>query len=90
MTNRIVQILSLAGLVAAGNQAEAAPDSAKIYEAVRAGSPAALRKLLEEGISVNHKDEGGNSLLLQTAMYGSVDAMRFLIERGGGMINVVR
>lgn len=65
-----------------GAAAAAPADSQKIYEAIRSGSSKELRRLLDSGVSVSHRDGGGTPLLLHTVLYGNADAVKLLLESG--------
>ena len=63
----------------------APPNSADIYQAVRSGLPTALTQLLGHGVSVDHRDASGNTLLMQATVYGKEDALNLLLERGANV-----
>jgi ankyrin repeat protein len=58
------------------------PSSNEIYQAVRTGTTAGLKNLLSRGVSINHKDEGGNSLLMSSVLHGDIASVKFLLDHG--------
>lgn len=59
-----------------------AADETKIYETMRSGDLARLKALLASGVSPNERDEYGNTLLIQAAVYGRTDALKTLLDAG--------
>lgn len=53
-----------------------------IHSAAKAGDASRVRQALDSGISVNSKDQGGNTPLIWAAYSGSLDVIRLLLERG--------
>lgn len=74
-------IIQLALPVAAHSQ-EQEIDLIKRYAALNTGDTLSLRKILNEGISVNATNKNGNSLLMIAALNGDVVTMKFLIGAG--------
>jgi ankyrin repeat protein len=62
-----------------------AVDSRGIYSAMRSGEARELEHLLASGVSPNASDENGNTLLMQAAVYGGVDSLKLLLERGAAV-----
>jgi len=60
----------------------AAPEA---FEAVRNGDMPALAKALDSGVSINAKDEQGQTLLINAAVYLPVEGMRLLLDRGANV-----
>ena len=58
------------------------PQESEIYAKVRIGSRQALQELIEGGVQVGYRDFAGNSLLMQTALCGDLEALAFLLDRG--------
>lgn len=81
MVRRGIQCAAFSLLLATSVRASE-PSSTEIYQAVRTGTPSALKELLDRGLPVNHQDEGGNTLLISSAFYGDAASMKFLLDRG--------
>ena len=79
--NRHFTIAAVAGAILAGWCTRAASPS-EIYAAIRTGERAPVEKLLTENVSVEDRDEHGNTLLIRAAMYGGPELLRSLIDRG--------
>ena len=60
----------------------AAPQSEEIYAAVRGNDLARLRTLVTSPADANAKDEQGDAPLLYAAGVGSLEAMKFLLDKG--------
>lgn len=52
------------------------------YAKLQKGDVSSIRRMLEEGISVNAVDEKGNSLLMLASYEGDMKKVKFLIENG--------
>jgi ankyrin repeat protein len=63
------------------NEAAAASDNL-IYPVLRSGSPEGLEALLAGGLSPDVRDGDGNTLLMRAAIYGGVDLVHALLDRG--------
>ena len=81
MVKRGIQLALLSSLMAGAVQASE-PASTEIYQAVRNGTKASLQAVLDKGVSVNHKDAGGNTLLISSVLYGDLASVKFLLDRG--------
>ncbi|MFN0103591.1 MAG: ankyrin repeat domain-containing protein [Bryobacteraceae bacterium] len=55
------------------------------FEALRNGDPRALVAALDAGVSVNAKDEQGQTLLMHAVLYLPVDGVKLLLDRGAGV-----
>jgi len=53
-----------------------------LFEALRQGDAAKVQAAVKHGVDVNSRDDGGNTLLMQAAVYSTPSLMQFLLERG--------
>ena len=53
-----------------------------LFEALRQGDAAKVQASVNQGADVNSRDELGNTLLMQAALYSTLALMQFLLERG--------
>ena len=53
-----------------------------LFEALRQGDAAKVQAAVNHGVDVNSRDDGGNTLLMQAAVYSTPALMQFLLERG--------
>lgn len=74
-------IIELSLPVAAHSQGQEI-DLIKKYAALNTGDTLSLRRILNEGISVNAINKNGNSLLMIAALNGDIVTMKFLIRIG--------
>jgi hypothetical protein len=65
-----------------GTARSAAPQSDDVYTAVRSNDLARVKTLVGSSADANAKDEQGDSPLLYSAAVGSVDAMKYLLDKG--------
>jgi ankyrin repeat protein len=63
----------------------AAPQSDDVYAAVRANDLARLRTLIASPADANARDEQGDFPLIYAAGVGSIEAMKFLVDRGADL-----
>lgn len=57
-------------------------DASALIDAVEAGDPAEVRRLLEAGADPNAQDGAGNPVLHQAALFGHREIVRLLLEYG--------
>ena len=76
-----ILFLIAAGVLCASAGTLAASD-ADIYQALRTGERLPVELLLEQGLSPNHRDANGNTLLMRATLYGRTDLLSFLIDKG--------
>jgi len=69
-------------LVPGGTARSAAPQSDEVYAAVRSNDLARVKALVGSSAEANARDEQGESPLLYAAAVGSVDAMKYLLDKG--------
>src|SRR5579863_1263583 len=71
-------------LMAAAGTAAIDADSAvqSLFDALRQGNMAQVKVALNSGADVNSRDQYGNSLLMQAALYGTAADLDFLLARG--------
>lgn len=74
-------IIELSLPVAAHSQGQEI-DLIKKYAALNTGDTLSLRRILNEGISVNATNKNGNSLLMIAALNGDIVTTKFLIDAG--------
>src|SRR5262249_56953267 len=79
--------LALVGLclVPQGAARSAAPQSDDVYAAVRANDLARLNALIASPADANARDEQGDAPLLYAAGVGSLEAMKFLLDKGADL-----
>ena len=53
-----------------------------LFEALRQGEMTKVRAAINNGADVNSRDEGGNTLLMQAALYGTAADLEFLVAHG--------
>jgi ankyrin repeat protein len=80
MMKRILSFTAATALCA--NIAARAASEADIYQAVRSGERLPVEKILQQGVSPNHRDAAGNTLLMRAALYGRSELLSFLLEKG--------
>ncbi len=82
---RIVAPLLLAAMLLASVSLPAAAQDAPLsdfWKACRNGDVEAVRKFLDQGMSLNVRFEGGTTPLVAAAMRGQVEVVKLLVERG--------
>ena len=57
-----------------------APDS--LFEAIQKGDTAAVKRLLNQGVSANAQDSEGTLAVMAAALYGSPDSIKLLLDHG--------
>jgi ankyrin repeat protein len=77
---RILSFMAAAAFCA-GVAARAASE-ADIYRALRSGERLPVETLLQQGVSLNHRDAAGNTLLMRATLYGRPELLSFLVEQG--------
>ena len=84
MSKYAVLTVAVVGLCLApqGAARSAPPQSDDVYAAVRANDLARLRTLVTSPADANAKDEQGDTPLLYAAGAGSIEAMKFLLDKG--------
>src|SRR5260370_22997195 len=53
-----------------------------LFEALRQGDVARVRAAINKGVDANSRDENGNTLLMQAAVYATRADLEFLLARG--------
>ena len=56
-----------------------------LFEALRQGEPSTVRAAIKAGVDVNSRDADGNTLLMQTALYGTAEDLQFLLTHGANV-----
>src|SRR5690242_10167994 len=79
-TKSLVYLLCCLGLQSL--HAEQPILSRDFFTALRAGDSRQIRAALDQGASVNARDEHGNTPLMLAAVYGDVAEMKLLLDRG--------
>jgi ankyrin repeat protein len=75
--------VSLGALVAAWSSLITAQSSpSRLYDAIRTNNRAGLRAMVHGAADANAKDDGGKTPLMYAAAVGSIDAVKFLIDKG--------
>jgi ankyrin repeat protein len=84
MAKYLALCLAVAGLCLApdGSARSAASQSDDVYAAVRSNDLARVKTLVGSAAEANAKDEQGDSPLLYSAAVGSVDVMKYLLDKG--------
>ena len=84
MAKYLALCLAVAGLclIPGGTARSAAPQSDEVYGAVRANDLARVKTLVGSPAEANAKDEQGDSPLLYSAAVGSLDTMKYLLDKG--------
>ena len=54
-------------------------DARPAFDALRAGRGSEIQAAIDRGLDVNSRDEDGNTLLMQAAVYGTVADLQFLL-----------
>src|SRR5207244_895094 len=82
--SKYAMTLAVVGLCLApqGAVRTASPQGDEVYAAVRSNDLARLRTLITSSADANAKDEQGDAPLMYAAGVGSIDAMRFLLDKG--------
>ena len=81
MLRRIIAVaLLLPSVVLTGQQA--ANSSDEFYAAIRANELARVSALIKQGADVNAKDARGMTLLMHSAVVGSLESMKLLLDNG--------
>ena len=79
--SHIFRMPSLASLTTILTRAKLSQITAAV-EAARSGNDTKLEELLDQGINVNARSGDSATLLIQAAMYGHIDCMALLKQRG--------
>jgi len=58
------------------------PEDGDLIDAVYEGDLEKVKKLLDEGEDVNARDDYGRTPLHYASIYGIVDVVKFLVEKG--------
>jgi ankyrin repeat protein len=58
------------------------PKTQTLFEALRQGEASTLRAAIKQGVDVNSRDAGGNTLLMHAALYGTAADLQFLLAHG--------
>ena len=77
---KLCSIAAAAALALTGATAESTAD--ELFQAVRKNDLAHLKKQIKNGAGVNTGDKRGGTLLMHAAAFGSVDAMKLLLDLG--------
>ena len=76
--NRLIVLAAMCGITSLCAEFSAQP----LFEALRQGGAAKVQKAVTEGADVNSRDDHGNTLLMQAAVYSTPALMEFLLANG--------
>src|SRR5215471_20786176 len=76
----------LAGIAACWMAGQAiSQEQGSSFEALRRGDMAKLKTEIAAGIDLNSRDNDGNTLLMQAAVYGTARDIEFLVAHGANV-----
>jgi len=58
------------------------PNGQSLFESLRRGEVSAIKAAVKQGVNANSRDTDGNTLLMQTAVYGNAADLDFLLAHG--------
>ena len=70
-------------LVSVRLSAETSPQA--LFQALRNGEWAKVKTAVEDGAGINVADERGDTLLMETAVFGTATNLEFLLARGANV-----
>src|SRR5712691_2173538 len=69
-------------LLLASEVLAAAPEERPLFQAIQKADTAAVKHLLDAGLSPNARDAGGTPALMAATLYAGIDCLKLLLDRG--------